>query len=58
MLDHRSVVIEDLAGIGFGAPGCGNSFYGEKIFRGIRNPVQRPAIVAALNFFLGGFRLL
>ena len=54
MFDDGGVVIEHLIFVGLCAPGCGQAFYGEQIFCGIWNAVQRAAIVSALDFFFGG----
>ena len=58
MIDHRGVVVEDLIGERFCAPGSGNALYGKKIFGGIGNAVERAAIMAAVDFFLGGVCLI
>src|SRR6266849_1364403 len=57
MLDDRGVVIENLIGIGFRAPCAWHAFYGEQIFCGIGDSVQRPAIVSIVNFFFRGLGL-
>ena len=57
MLDHRGVEVENLIGKGLGAPGRGDSADRQEIFGGVRNSVKGPAIVAAVNFFLGGLGL-
>src|SRR5216684_9259845 len=51
MFDDGGVVVEDLSGVGFRAPGAWHAFYSEEIFCGVRNSVERAAIVAVLNFF-------
>ena len=44
LVDHRGVVIEDLAGVGLGAPGGGLSGEGEQILDAVGNALQQAAI--------------
>src|SRR6266478_2609945 len=57
MFDDSGVVVEDLIGVRFRAPGAWHAFYGEQILCGVGNSVQRAAIVAIVNFFLRGLGL-
>ena len=57
VIDHGGVVVEDLIGERFRAPGCGDILDGEQVFGGVRNAVKRAAIVAAMDFFFGGLGL-
>src|SRR5713101_5452192 len=57
MFDDGGVVIENLSCVWFCAPGAGDAFYGEEVFGGVRNAVERTAIVAALDLFFGGLGL-
>src|SRR5262249_17375958 len=47
MFDDSRVIVEDLIRVRLRAPGARYSFDGEKIFGGVRNAVERTAIVAA-----------
>src|SRR5258707_14535169 len=55
MFDDGGVVIENLRGVRFRAPGAWHAFYGEQVLCGVGNSVKRAAIVAVVNFFFGGF---
>src|SRR6266436_2683354 len=57
MFDDGGVVTENLRGVGFRAPRAWQAFYGEEIFCGVGNSVQRATIVAIVNFFFGGLGL-
>ena len=57
MVDHGSVVIENLVRVGFGSPGCGYSFDGEEILGSVRDAVQGAAIVPSMNFLFRGMCL-
>ncbi len=55
MFDDRGVVVEDLVFVGLRAPGGWDALRRKQIFCGVGNSVQRAAIVAALDLFVGGF---
>ena len=58
LVDDRGVVIEALVLVRLCPPRCGISLHGQQIFRRIGNSVQRPAVVALVDFFFRLARLL
>src|SRR5262249_7973876 len=57
MFDDGSIVVEDLSGVRLGAPGGVDAFGGEEILCGVRDAVQRAAVMAPGDFLLCGFGL-
>src|SRR2546423_2939900 len=58
MFDDGGVVIENLIRIRLRAPRTRNTTHCEQILGGVGNTMERSAVMAPLNFTVGGFGLL
>src|SRR6266700_7948390 len=57
MFDHSRVVIEHMGCIGLRAPGGRETLHCQQVLGGVRNSVQWPTVVAALDLFFRGLGL-